>query len=232
MSMNKLSVLIPTYNERENLPMLLKSITTSLNGIGDYELVIIDDNSPDGTGYLADDLAKFYKNLKVLHRPEKRGLASAVLDGLKVAEGEFIGVMDADMQHPPEFLIDMYKEGLKGVDLIIASRYCNGGKIEGWNLSRRLVSKVATSLAHILLPKTRKIKDPLSGYFLVRRKVLENANFNPLGYKLLIEIIVKGNYNRVIEVPYVFKPRMKGMSKLKLTEYINYLAYLLRLVVF
>lgn len=229
--MNKLSVLIPTYNERENLPILLKSITTALNGAIDYEMIIIDDNSPDGTGFLADELAKFYKNLKVLHRPEKRGLASAVLDGLKIAEGELIGVMDGDMQHPPEFLIDMYKEGLKGGDLIIASRYCNGGKIEGWNLSRSLVSKGATFLAHMLLPKTRKIKDPLSGYFLVRRKVLENVNFKPLGYKLLLEIIVKGDYDRVVEVPYLFKQRMKGMSKLKPSEYIKYLAYLLRLVI-
>jgi len=223
-------ILVPTYEERDNLPTLLERIQATLIDDENYEVIIIDDDSPDGTGRLADELARTYTNMKVVHRRRKGGLSSAVIDGLRIAEGTLFIIMDADLQHPPELLAEMLEKFLDGADLVIASRYTDGGGLEGWGSWRKTVSKGATLLAHVLLPRTRKVRDPLFGYFSVRKQVLDCVKLNPLGYKLLLEILVKGKHSHVIDVPYVFRPRMKGKSKLKPSECVNYLLHLLRLV--
>jgi dolichol-phosphate mannosyltransferase len=210
--LEQFSIIIPTYNERENLPILIESILKSLNqhNITNYEIIIVDDNSPDGTGEIAEQLAKQYKNIKVLHRPAKMGLATAFLDGVKLAKGNIVALMDADLQHPPELLPELYKAILNGYDMAIASRYIKGGGTENWSTKRKIVSKGAIILAHILFPETRKIKDITSGYFA---------------------ILVKAKPKRIIEIPFIFKSRTKGRSKLSSKEFINYLKHLINLCI-
>ena len=147
--MKGLSIIIPTYNERENVQILIQEIQrefkfNSING----EIIIVDDNSPDGTGKFLENLKEKYKNLKVIHRKEKLGLSSAFLEGCKIAENNVLGVMDADLSHPPEKIHELY-DPIKNnqADFTIGSRYIEGGEIEGWGLKRKIMSRVATLLA-------------------------------------------------------------------------------------
>jgi len=158
-------------------------------------------------------------------REKKKGLASAILHGFMNASGDVLGVIDADLQHPPELLKEMAKKIEDGYDIVIASRYVEGGGIEGWSFHRILISRVAILLARPLTD----VKDPMSGCFLLRREVIDGVNFNPTGYKLLLEILVKGNYERVAEVPYVFRERIYGQSKLGIGEIMRYIRLLLHL---
>ena len=231
--LEQLSIIIPTYNERENLPILIERILKSLNqhNITNYEIIIVDDNSPDGTGEIAEQLAKQYKNIKVLHRPAKMGLATAFLDGVKLAKGNIVALMDADLQHPPELLPELYQAILNGYDMAIASRYIKGGGTENWSTKRKIVSKGAIILAHILFPESRKIKDITSGYFTIRKDIIQNKKLNPIGYKIMLEIVVKAKPKRIIEIPFIFKSRTKGRSKLSSKEFINYLKHLINLCI-
>jgi len=227
--LNKCSILIPTYNEKENIPELTKQIWKSFSSI-DFEIIFIDDNSPDGTAEVAEELADVYGNIKVLLRSSKRGLASAVLDGIKASVGNVIAVMDADLQHPPNILPVMFEKVKNGYDIVVASRYVEGGAVEGWSVWRRLVSRSAIKLAHLLLPKTRDIKDPMSGFFMFKKKVVDQVKLNPLGFKILLEILVRGKYSLVVEVPYTFKRRKKGESKLGFGEILKYILHVLTLL--
>jgi dolichol-phosphate mannosyltransferase len=157
------------------------------------------------------------------------GLGSAVLEGIKAAEGEIVGVIDADFQHPPEMLRTMKEKAEEGADIVIASRYVEGGKVENWSISRKAVSKGALWLSHLFLPKTRGVKDTLSGYFIFKKDIVQNITLNTKGFKLLIELLVKGNYEKVVEVPYVFRTRTSGTSKMDYKEMINYIKQILRL---
>lgn len=224
----ELAIIIPTYNEAVNIPELLERIEASLKSL-EAEIIFVDDNSPDGTASLAETLGEKYGNVKVLKRPRKMGLGSAVLDGVKLSEACFVAVMDADLQHPPEILPEMLEKLKQGYVLIVASRYVEGGGIEGWSLKRKLVSSFATKLAHRLLPGVRKVKDPLSGFFMIQKSILENTRLNPRGFKILLEILAKANPETVAEVPYTFKPRRRGRSKLSIREIVSYAILLLRL---
>lgn len=221
----KVSIIVPTYNERENLEILMKRIASSLRD-KEYEVIVVDDNSPDGTWKLAQELAQFYP-IKLIKREERRGLASAVVDGFSHAAGHCFVVMDADLQHPPEVIPRLIEAIENGADLAIASRYVEGGGVKGWPFFRRLVSRGATFLARLFLTN---IKDPMSGFFALRREVIEGADLRPEGYKILLEIVVKGKYSRVVEIPYVFEPRKLGQSKLKKKQYVEYLKHLISLM--
>lgn len=223
-----LSVLIPTYNENRNLLELTKQIENNLLPLN-FEIVFIDDHSPDGTADVAKNLAEVYDNIKTLIRPSKLGLGSAILDGLKVANGRFIAVMDADLQHSPDVLPVMYAEISRGYDIVVASRYVDGGGCESLTVSRKLISKGATYLAHILFSDTRKVRDVMSGYFMFKKNIVEGAKLNSTGYKMLLEFLVKCDYNRVSEVPYIFKNRFEGKSKLGPKEIFNYVVHLCKL---
>ncbi len=224
-----LTIVVPTYNERENLDELLSRIDNALSGVAEYEVVIVDDNSPDGTAERARELSSKY-NVKVIVRLTKKGLSSAVLEGFRISEGDIVAVMDADLQHPPELLREMINKIEDGCDIVIASRYVKGGSVEGWSLLRKMVSKGAILIARILLPKVRRIKDPVSGYFMLKRHVLEQAeDMNPKGFKILMEILVKGRYSKVCEIPYTFGLRRRGTSKLGTREILNYLIHVLNL---
>lgn len=226
----KLSIIIPTYNERENIEEVVKKVENSLKE-ENFEIIIVDDNSPDGTGKIADELANRYDNIKVIHRYGQRGLASAVKEGMKYAYGEYICVMDADLQHPPELIREMLKRTEKSFDLVIASRYIKGGGIKNWSLVRRVISLVAVLFARTLISKASSVKDPVSGYFLFKRNKIDNSELHPIGYKILIEILAKGKFTKVAEVPYVFVGRKVGKSKLSFEEYFNYVKHLLTLFI-
>ncbi len=222
-----ISVIIPTYNEKDNLNELFSRIERSLNGLS-HEIIIVDDKSPDETADKVKELSSSYP-VKVIVRPKKLGLSSAVMDGLSIARGNVIAVMDADLQHPPEVLPTLYEKIEEGCDIVIASRYIKGGSVENWSLIRKLISKGSIVLAWILLPQVRWIKDPVSGYFMFRRQVIRDCRLNPRGFKILMEILVKGNYSRVCETPYTFGLRRRGISKLGASTIISYVLHILDL---
>ena len=218
-----LSVIIPTYNERGAIPELLDRLTAAFDHGGlDAEVVIVDDASPDGTADLAEDLADRYP-VQVLRRPGKLGLASAVLDGLKMARGDLIAVMDADLSHPPEALVPMVATIERdGADLVVGSRYVPKGGMEDWPWSRQLVSKIANALTCGL----SSVHDATSGFFIVRRAALEGVPLNPIGFKIGLEVIARARYQRCVEVPYVFTDRKHGFSKFTSREVFAFLKQL------
>ena len=203
-----ITVIIPTYKEKENIDPLVERIQNSLAKY-DYEIVIVDDNSADGSEELVSGLAKKYP-VKIIVRKNKRGLSSAVVDGIAATDSEFVIVMDADLQHPPEVLPDIAK-ALENHDFVMGSRYIKGGSPGQWKLSRKIVSRVATLLA---LPIAPKIKDPMSGFFGFKRSVVDTATLSPTGWKIGLEILVRSKFKTVTEVPYTFVPRARGESKL------------------
>lgn len=216
----KLSLVIPTYNERENIKRLLAKLTeefqeNEING----EIIVVDDNSPDGTGKILDSLKKKY-NIKIIHRKGKLGLSSAVLDGWKISTGQILGVMDADLSHPPEKIKEMYELLKKGkADFVIGSRYIKGGKIEGWNIHRKILSKGATLLAKVFT----NVNDPMSGFFMIKKECIENKKLNPKGFKILLELIIKADYKKIREIPITFVNRKEGKSKAEIKEIFYFL---------
>jgi dolichol-phosphate mannosyltransferase len=218
-----ISIIIPTFKEKDNIEPLVERIQNSLAKY-DYEIVIVDDNSADGSEELVTGLARKYP-VKIIVRKNKRGLSSAVVDGIAATESEFVIVMDADLQHPPEVLPDIAK-ALENHDFVMASRYIKGGSPGDWKLSRKIVSKVATLLA---LPIAPKIKDPMSGFFGFKRSVLDITSLSPTGWKIGLEILVRSKFKSVTEVPFTFVPRARGESKLSrriMEEYLKQLFYL------
>ncbi|MEM4230725.1 MAG: glycosyltransferase family 2 protein, partial [Candidatus Pacearchaeota archaeon] len=226
----KLSLIIPTYNEKENIQKLLTKINQEFkkNNI-DGEIIVVDDNSPDGTGQILEKLKKQYRNLKIIHRKGKFGLSSAVLEGWKISKGRIIGVMDADLSHPPEKIKEMYNYINKGkADFVIGSRYIKGGKIEGWGIYRKVLSRGATLLAKIFT----NVKDPMSGFFMIEKNIVKTKKLNPKGFKILLELLIKANYKKIKEIPITFVNRTKGKSKAGVKEIIFYLQNLIRYLLY
>jgi dolichol-phosphate mannosyltransferase len=218
------SVVVPTYNERDTLPELVDRLHRAL-GSG-YELVVVDDRSPDGTAELAEDLGRRYP-VRVVRRPGRLGLATAVLEGARAAAGRFVVVMDADLSHPPEDVIRLLDAVRGGADVAVGSRYVRGGGIRAWPLRRRLMSRVAVLLARLWLREG--VHDPVSGFFAVRRDLLLDPALQGLGYKILLEVLARNRGRTVVEVPYVFTDRTRGRSKLGVREVWEYLRLLWRL---
>jgi dolichol-phosphate mannosyltransferase len=222
--MSRLSIVVPTYNERENLFPLTQRIHDALQDLAvEWEILVVDDSSPDGTAVEAKELAHRHP-LRVLVRRDKKGLSRSVLEGFREAHGDFLLVMDADLSHPPEAIPVMWETMIdQECDLVVGSRYVPGGRIEGWPFVRRLTSRISKLMA---MPLT-EVKDPLAGFFLVRKSVVEERPFNPAGFKILLEILVKGRHGKVREVPITFRDRVRGTSKL---THGVVLAYLIQLV--
>jgi dolichol-phosphate mannosyltransferase len=227
-SKRKISIVIPTYNEKDNIEPLLSRVGAVLQPY-DYEILIIDDNSSDGTVELALEMASRYP-LRVISRKTERGLASAVARGFVESYGEIVGVMDADLQHPPEVLIPMIKAVEKGADVAVASRYIAGGGCQDWSRLRILESKIATLFAHLFLRSARKVKDPMSGYFMVKRQTIDGVDLKPTGYKILLEVLVKGRIKEIAEVPFIFRVRERGSSKLNTRQQVEYLKHVVALM--
>lgn len=225
--MSKLSVVIPSFNEAENVENLVERIHKALNGIS-YEIIFVDD-STDNTPEVINDVIKKNPNVRLKHRTEERGLSSAVIEGFKMAEGDYIAVMDADLQHPPEILHSMYKCLESGADICIPSRFVPGGSDGGLGPYRKFVSAVARYLGKIMLPCLRKITDPTSGLFMFRHEVIKDADLQPIGWKIMIEVLAIGTYTTVEEIPYRFKARPAGESKLTTKVTLQYLQQLMSL---
>ncbi|MFN5965120.1 MAG: glycosyltransferase, partial [Pseudanabaena sp.] len=226
------SLIIPTYNESKNLEKLVEVLSQILNSYwkGDYELIIVDDDSPDRTWQVGLELMPHYPQLRVMRRQQEKGLSTAVIRGWQASQGEILGVIDGDLQHPPETLINMLNEMQNGVDLVVASRHIEGGGVSDWGFIRRLLSRGAQMLGLIILPNViGRVSDPMSGYFMVRRSAIANCLMNPLGYKILIEVLGRGSVGKVAEVGYVFQERKEGESKVTWRQYVDYIMHLLRL---
>ena len=219
----RLSIVVPTYNERERLPILVESLFSAYAGEAlDAELIIVDDNSPDGTGAIADALAREHR-IKVVHRAGKLGLGTAVVEGFAAASAPIVGVIDADMSHPPRLLPRMFAVMQDSrADVVIASRYIPGGGTRDWPLSRLLMSRLACLMARGLTP----VRDATSGFFLIRRDVADGVRIEAGGFKICLELLVRGRPSSVVEVPYVFENRTAGESKMNVKEATGYLRQL------
>lgn len=227
-----LSMVIPTYNESNNIQLLVQRLSQLLDNVipGAYELIVVDDNSPDLTWEIATALMPEYPQLRVMRRIEERGLSTAVIRGWQAARGEVLGVIDADLQHPPELLLKLWGEIARGGDLAVASRNVDGGGVSDWSPIRRFLSRGAQTLGLIILPEViGRVSDPMSGYFMVRRSCIADRTLSPLGYKILIEVIARGKVPWIGEVGYVFQERQAGESKVTAKQYVDYLRHLLRL---
>lgn len=226
------SLVIPTYNESNNIKNIVRILSELLDRAipGEYELIVVDDDSPDRTWEIAQSLMPEYPQLRVMRRQQERGLSTAVIRGWQAAGGEILGVIDGDLQHPPEVLLKLLTEIKEGADLAVASRHVEGGGVSEWSIIRRFLSRGAQTLGLILLPGVvGRVSDPMSGYFMVRRNAIAGRTMNPLGYKILIEVLGRGKIGQVAEVGYVFQERQEGESKVTWKQYVEYLGHLLRL---
>ena len=228
MKRDLVTIIIPTYNERDNIDPLVSGIKEAI-GEYEYEVLFVDDDSRDGTAAEIKRLSASHP-VRVIVRTGERGLASAVVEGIRQAQGGLLVVMDADLQHPPPVIHELIKAIEGGAGIVIASRYAKGGSVPDWGPVRRLISKGAIFLAHLLLPLSRKVKDPVSGFFAFRKEVVAGARLQPTGYKILLELLMEGKYERVSEVPFTFSTRSAGKSKLTLRQQVHYLKHLLSLM--
>ena len=230
----RLSLIVPTFNESQNLPVLVERIAQALGGNNQaYEIVVVDDDSPDKTWQVAEALGKKYSQVRVIRRTSgEKGLAPAVVEGWKQARFEIVGVMDADLQHPPELLPQILARfDQPDVDVTVASRYtADAGKLK-WNPVRKWISRGASNLAQAVLPpQAYGVTDPMSGFFFVRRSILDGASLDVRGYKILLEVLSRTRYRRVEEVPFAFGRRQHGQSKLGAQVMRDYLLQLWSLI--
>ncbi len=224
-----LSLVVPTYNERENVRSLYRRVVDTLDG-EDFEIVFVDDSHDD----TPDEIRKLCaedSRVRLLRRME-RGLATAVIDGFNIARGDLLAVIDGDLQHPPEMLAHLLRAQRETrADIVVPSRYMPGGDPGGLSGVRRLLSLGGRALAHILLRESRVTSDPMSGCFLVTRAAAAPIlSARPKGFKILLELLVRGDVQRATDVPYAFAPRGAGQSKLGWQTQLDYLRQLLDLV--
>lgn len=224
--MEPFSVVVPTYNERENIELLLARLSASCEPLPvAYEIIVVDDDSPDRTWEKAESLSTEYP-VQSIRRTTDPGLSRAVLAGIEQADHDIVVVMDADLQHPPERVPDLVEQLNSGCDLVVASRYASGGSFGDFGLGRRLLSRLGDTLARILLREAREVKDVMSGFFVLRKEVVDGADLDPAGFKILLEILINGDYKEVSEVGYRFGTRGAGESKLGFENSLNYLLHL------
>lgn len=222
-----LSVIVPTFNERDNMSRLIPRLCRILaEGSIAFEILVMDDSSPDGTAAEVDRISKEHPEARCIVRRSDPGLSPAVIEGLKKARGEVLLVMDADLSHPPEVVPAMYNAIVEdGADIVVGSRHVKGGGIEDWPLHRRIISKGAALMSKPLT----SVSDPMSGFFAIRPDVIREAPLKAKGYKILLEILVKGRYGKLKEIPIVFRDRELGDSKMGSKVIMNYLVHLLQL---
>jgi dolichol-phosphate mannosyltransferase len=211
-----ISLITPTYNERQNIALLAQEIFAAVAPYDniDLELIVVDDNSPDGTGEAAEALKSEYP-VKVIHRAGKLGLGSAVMEGFQHSTRPQLGVIDADLSHDTAILPQLI-HGLGQCDLAIGSRFGATSEVEAWALHRKLISLTGVGMARLITG----VEDPLSGYFFLNRSVLEGVELTSTGYKILLEILVKGDYRTHMSIPFLFRNRQFSQSKLNMREHL------------
>ena len=222
---NQISIIVPTYNEAENICDIIKSIKSNLSEVN-AEIIVVDDDSPDGTGTIVDEyiqstIQKDRHSVSIIHRKNRNGLSAAILNGVESSKGEVVVVMDSDFSHPPDVIPKMLDKIEKTqCDVVIASRYVQGGGIEGWPVKRKLISKAATEIAKKGLGV--KANDPMSGFFAFKKNLIKNISFDAIGYKMLLELLVKTADVNIQEIPYTFTDRKFGTSKLGSSTILDY----------
>lgn len=228
MSSNKFALVVPTVNEAGNIELLIQRVQTALSALPlDYEIIVVDDGSTDGTIEIVRQLSEVDRRVHLLVRQNQKGLAGAVLHGWQHSDAGLLGVIDADLQHPPEVVPALVKAVLDGNDIAIGSRYINAKHVDGWNPFRQAVSRVST---WVTLPFQRKkgvrVTDPMAGFFVVRREAIEGVDLQPQGFKILLEILVRGRIRKAAEVPIQFGLRHAGKSKADATVAFHYFSLL------
>ena len=213
----ELSIVIPTYNERANIAKLVAAVDAALGSVP-WEMIVVDDDSPDQTFNEVANIARVEPRLRCLRRVGRRGLSSAVIEGAMVANGAAIAVMDADFQHDERILGAMYEKLVDAkADIVVATRYANGGGIGEWDARRAKMSDFATRMAGMLVGN--QTSDPMSGFFMVRREVFSGViyDLSQQGYKILLDIISSSHVPlKIEEVPYTFRTRQEGESKISI----------------
>jgi dolichol-phosphate mannosyltransferase len=224
-----LSIVVPTYNERSRLAELVDAVFHACRRVDvEVELIVVDDNSPDGTGDLADELATT-RRMIVVRRPGKLGLGTAVVAGFERATAPIVGVMDADFSHPPSMVPVLLKTfRATDADVVIGSRYIPGGTTPNWPTGRRMMSRLACYLAWPLT----SIRDPTSGFFLIRRDLARGTTIKAGGFKICLELVIRGWPGRIVEVPIRFEDREQGESKMSSREAARYLVQLRDLMIY
>lgn len=224
----QLSLVLPTLNEARNIEAMIAGVTAVLEHSKiPYELIVVDDDSRDGTWRLALAMAASLPRLRVIRRIRERGLASAVIRGWQASSGDVLGVIDADLQHPPDVIPSLWDRIESGADLAVASRRVRGGGVSEWSWRRRLISRTAEVIGTIMLPEVMtRLADPLSGYLLVRRSALIGVPLQPRGYKVLIEILARAKITNIAEVGYIFRERTGNESKVTWRTCRDYLLHL------
>jgi dolichol-phosphate mannosyltransferase len=228
--MYDLTVIIPTFKEEANIRNIITEVDmifkrNNLNG----EILVVDDNSPDGTITIANEIKKTKPNVNCIVRLADHGLSQSVAEGFDKASSDILVVIDADLSHPPALIPAMYHEIKEGYDVVIGSRYMDGGGIKKWPLKRRVISLGATFLGRLLFPD---VTDPVSGFFAIRKNVVANATLKPRGYKILLEVLGKGTWEKDKELPFEFVDREIGASKLKLKTIIDYAQQVIDITLF
>lgn len=224
----ELSIVVPTFNERDNVPHLVDTVKAALPGVA-WELIIVDDNSPDGTSEIAKRIAAADSRVRCIRRIGRRGLAGACLEGILASQAQFVAVMDGDLQHDESLLLPMLQLLRHDTaNLVVATRYADGGSAAALSSPRALGSRLATRLAHQLL--RLDLSDPMSGFFMLRRELVEKIapNLSTQGFKILLDIAATGgDHLRITELPYTFRQRLHGESKLDAGVALEYIGLLL-----
>jgi dolichol-phosphate mannosyltransferase len=229
-----ISIVVPAYNERGNMKALVERAGNALAASGEpYELIIVDDNSTDGT---ADEVRRLQDDrpwLRLVLRTDEHELSTAVMAGWDVARGDVLGCMDVNLRHPPEVLTKLVGTMRAfGADIVVASRHARGGGVGAWSLTERLACWTATLLATLAVPGILgAVRDPMSGFFLLHRDVIQRVPLKPRGYKLLLEVLARGNYKSVREIAYVFGGRADGGTKTWSYLIRDYITHLCRIPV-
>jgi dolichol-phosphate mannosyltransferase len=226
----KLALVIPTFCEAETIACLLHQIRAVLDPLAiPYEILVVDDDSCDGTAEVVNALATYDPRIRLLVRRGQRGLSGAILHGWQHSDADILGVMDADLQHPPELLPELFAAIENHRDIVIGSRYAAGGELGRWNPIRRLISAAAVWVTWPIQRPRVRAKDPMSGFFMVRRNCLHQIKFQESGFKLLLEILVRGRIQTVEEIPFEFGLRSCGTSKANVKVALDFGRLLVRL---
>ncbi|MCE4624728.1 MAG: polyprenol monophosphomannose synthase [Desulfurococcales archaeon] len=228
------SIIVPTFNEADNIIELLERLEKSLREtyFRNYEIIVVDDNSPDGTCRVVREYARDHKaedRIRCILRTNERGLSSAVVEGMRRSRGDIVVVMDADLQHPPEDVPRLVMAVLEEGDIAVATRYARGGGVEGWSRVRLLMSRLGTILVKPLSSASWRTTDPLSGFFAFKRNLVDPDRLRPRGFKILLEILERYPQLRVVDVPYIFRGRKRGESKLGLNAITGFIVQALEI---
>jgi dolichol-phosphate mannosyltransferase len=224
----ELSVIVPTFNESANVPVLIERLRTALDGVN-WEMIVVDDDSPDGTADMTREIGATDSRIRCIRRVGRRGLAGACLEGMLASQARFVAVIDADLQHDEKLLAAMLMKMREGVtDIVIGTRYADGGSCGEFSSGRKWISVTATRAANKVLGRT--LSDPLSGFFMLRRDVIDPiaAQLSTHGFKILLDIVSTGGPSlRIAELPYTFGLRLQGASKLDTRVAFDYAGLLL-----